>query len=810
MQAINAINNNVIYPSASIPFHVALENLSPEIIQNMIEQMHDLRAVDAQNYTPLERCLHKERLDIALFILKTQITKNAQTPHYSYEELRALMQLIQKHKDSLFVNVEHDLVGQLILAAVEQKIVSVDDAFIIALEIDNTKAASPLLETSKADPNISNADGDSPLHLAIENANLDLVILLLKNSANPNTPDFEGKTPLYRAVEMESPLLASLLLEYKADPNIADEEGITPLHVAVDLGSMELTNLLLTHNANPNIFNGFDEGTPLDLAIYTQRADLVLKLYESGAHISPKTAFKALVLLYTLPQTLDVNCLLAFYKQGCFLSLTSLHLCFHIHELSSLLFCEKGLQMLQNTNMVNTPLTLDGLTPVHIAILSGSTSTIDRLLNLGGNLEATCTEFQLSALHLATTIVSQEGRLIQYLLRKCPALLHKKHLNNETAWEAVVRLHFHLLPIFVECCTPEDLIPAVQNEKVAVAEPYPLIDGTVVRLADSYGVIQYYDLSSDDYLSLEISRVQKYTLLCTFYLELLKNHQPFKDNFQRIVQEFQNFSTLQTLSEKWVHEINNHRPYMSYLQNVSYQKIFEEKIVAIKSILESNAFYHSLASLIDTHLSTQNKTALFQIKEALFVLNAMHANFNVSEQHKKAFFALFEKLSTTLQMFVSRESAQKQNLMTTFDEMDGAQFIANLLSTYPNKEVTDYCQAAFKAGLIEGRDLRAVGIDDTIAILSLLTNAGTEQPDLQFLNTIEKKRALLQQLQQKGFLQSVACPDPCTEVWEQLFNKELLLLILSKQEALQQLLESQSVESVSKLQNFDLLTFLNC
>jgi len=72
---------------------------------------------------------------------------------------------------------------------------------------------------------------------------LSLTKLLLENKANPNIADAAGVTPLVYAVQFENKELIKLLLQHKADPKIKDNEGHSPYDHALFTKNTEIINL---------------------------------------------------------------------------------------------------------------------------------------------------------------------------------------------------------------------------------------------------------------------------------------------------------------------------------------------------------------------------------------------------------------------------------------------------------------------------------------------------------------------------------------------------------------------------------------
>ena len=91
-----------------------------------------------------------------------------------------------------------------------------------------------LVEECKADPNIKDNDGWTPLHYASYNGHLDIVKYLVeKGKADPIIENKYGSTPLIVATINGHPDIVKYLVEEcKVDPNIKNDDGETPLKLA--------------------------------------------------------------------------------------------------------------------------------------------------------------------------------------------------------------------------------------------------------------------------------------------------------------------------------------------------------------------------------------------------------------------------------------------------------------------------------------------------------------------------------------------------------------------------------------------------
>lgn len=120
------------------------------------------------------------------------------------------------------------------------------------VHIEDLALAERLL-TAGADPNLRSGTGLSPLSLAIETQNTEMVRLLLAYGADVNEVDLAGETPLLQAANTGKAPIVQVLLEHGADvaakePNYQQ----TALMIGVRSGSAEVVELLLDAGAAVN------------------------------------------------------------------------------------------------------------------------------------------------------------------------------------------------------------------------------------------------------------------------------------------------------------------------------------------------------------------------------------------------------------------------------------------------------------------------------------------------------------------------------------------------------------------------------
>jgi ankyrin repeat protein len=126
---------------------------------------------------------------------------------------------------------------------------------------------------------------DSALLAAVKKADIGAVRRLLQQGAAVNVSETDGSTPLHWAVESDDPEMTRLLLKAGADAKRANRYGMTPLHLAAVNGNAGVMRELLDAGANANA--ALPEGeTVLMTAARTGSAEAVTLLLDRGADVN--------------------------------------------------------------------------------------------------------------------------------------------------------------------------------------------------------------------------------------------------------------------------------------------------------------------------------------------------------------------------------------------------------------------------------------------------------------------------------------------------------------------------------------------
>jgi uncharacterized protein len=149
----------------------------------------------------------------------------------------------------------------------------------------NDKTAIRALLTKHPDVNLSDVDGMTALHWAVDHDEAEIVELLIRAGANVKASTRYGITSLSLACINGNVKIIEALLKAGADPNTASPEGETVLMTVARTGKPDAVKVLLENGANPNIKEKRRGQTALMWAAADGHAGAVRTLIERGADI---------------------------------------------------------------------------------------------------------------------------------------------------------------------------------------------------------------------------------------------------------------------------------------------------------------------------------------------------------------------------------------------------------------------------------------------------------------------------------------------------------------------------------------------
>ncbi|XP_030648664.1 receptor-interacting serine/threonine-protein kinase 4 isoform X3 [Chanos chanos] len=288
-----------------------------------------------------------------------------------------------------------------------------------AVSLANEEAIKFLL-LNNCNPNLPNARGATPLHLAAEKKLKGVAeILLSRKTTNVNAKDEDQYTPLHFAAQNGDEALTRLLLDRNASINEADSQGRTPTHIACHHGQENVVRVLLSRGADVRV-RGKDDWTALHLAAWKGHLGIVkLLVKQAGADVDGQTA-DGRTPLHLASQRGQYRVARILVELGANVHLTSdgLHSPLHVaaetgHTSTSRLLVKHGADIQARTNQ--------GCTALHLAAQNGHLPTVRMLLEEGADPRSANRALR-TACHLAAD--GGHCEVIKELLGSFPQAAH--------------------------------------------------------------------------------------------------------------------------------------------------------------------------------------------------------------------------------------------------------------------------------------------------------------------------------------------------------------------------------------------------
>lgn len=421
---------------------------------HMAAQLGYLSIVTSIIQQLLQDCYEGESEDDKLtYLMKLLTMKDS---YYGYTIIHSIIAYEHSSVLEFILNVfQHHPV--LLTQILSENSVKCDDglddqlsSFLLCVRQDNVNCFEILLDCLKDYPNdlqylatSTSTKGSCALHFAAFNGATKLLGFLVSldvvdKMAYINQKDHDnGNTPLHFACLEGQVESVRILLQSNANVNLTNILGLTPFHLSVSSGSLQLLNLLIEHNADIHAKSN-DNLTAVHLAVIEKFPILVRRLLEAGAGDFCDSVFGTLYHfacdedhgdLETLNVLLDV-----LGVSNCNAPCQSLNQRMPLHLAANCGYYSLVEVLLAwvNKGILVDPTDGDGFTPLCLAAANGDEAMVELFLRNNADIELTNPQ-GYSLLLLA--IKKSETKMFHNLF-KYGASINKKSLTELTC------LHF--------------------------------------------------------------------------------------------------------------------------------------------------------------------------------------------------------------------------------------------------------------------------------------------------------------------------------------------------------------------------------
>ncbi|TKR72642.1 hypothetical protein L596_020059 [Steinernema carpocapsae] len=250
----------------------------------------------------------------------------------------------------------------------------------------------------------TNANGDTPLHLAARQGLTMLKLIIESGGENANQQNNIGQTPLHDVARTGDEQMLKLMYKLKANSNILDKDDKTALHVAAEMGHTHVVESLIDK------FGG-------SIRARTKDGSTLLHIAALSGHAT--TA-------------------LAFLKRGVPLYMPNKRGALGLHSAAAAGFNDVVRMLISKGTNVDIR-TKDNYTALHVAVQSGKASVVEALLGFGADVHVHGGVIGETALHVAAALQGADGVECAQMLLKSGAQPNVPQFDGETCLHIAAR-----------------------------------------------------------------------------------------------------------------------------------------------------------------------------------------------------------------------------------------------------------------------------------------------------------------------------------------------------------------------------------
>jgi ankyrin repeat protein len=266
------------------------------LVSSLLVESAPINTVDTDGYTALRLSINMDHFSITNMLLAAGADSNI--PDLTK---KTPLHVVSERGNEEAANMLLDNGAQLNLANIDGL-----TSLHYAARRGQAKLVNLLL-LKGADPDAKDFKGRSALNLLLRHGHEGMVDFLA-SKANPNLFNGKGKTPLYIAARYEREDGAAALLKHGADPNITDfSRGYTPLHICARYSRPGVAELLLKSGCDSSVVAKHELRTALHLAATFGREKVVDHLIRFGTDLDAIDHHNRTALFYAAKDDRDAT-----------------------------------------------------------------------------------------------------------------------------------------------------------------------------------------------------------------------------------------------------------------------------------------------------------------------------------------------------------------------------------------------------------------------------------------------------------------------------------------------------------------------
>ncbi|KAF5306570.1 hypothetical protein FQR65_LT07297 [Abscondita terminalis] len=288
---------NVSNNTGMTPFLYACKIELVDVIKKMRSKVIDINWQNTNGQTALHLSIESENFDVARFLIEegadVNVTDNFDTTPFFLACRFCSTEMVKKVKPTvtdinwqnrrgetaLHVSLENERLDIARFLIDEGADVNVTDnyrttPFLLASKI----GAIDLTKSLRTDLDWQNLHGETALHLAFKNMNVDdVACFLIDEGADVNLTDNTGSSAFLSACTLEKLELIKKMRRQIADVNSQRNDGETALHLSLKHRNFDISRFLIGESADVNLMNDLDMSS-FFYACKFAKADIVEKM----------------------------------------------------------------------------------------------------------------------------------------------------------------------------------------------------------------------------------------------------------------------------------------------------------------------------------------------------------------------------------------------------------------------------------------------------------------------------------------------------------------------------------------------------